>query len=182
MQIDNINIFPTELKIFNFHMEEIQPLIKEVLSQKQKIKEQSNIFSDHGGRGNYFTDYKNPTKLHEYEKLMIMVGNFFINQKKKFEVYNYWSAFYYKDSLHDTHHHSYLLENKLNNYASVLYLTTNGGTTFFSSNHTSIFHDFFIKSEVGKLVLFPSSLLHNVNNKEDGERIIVSSNIGIFNE
>ena len=67
------------------------------------------------------------------------------------------------------------------NFSSVLYLTDHGGTRFYSPNHTSQEHEYFEKSEVGKLIFFPSTLLHDGNNFDVGERIIISSNIAIGN-
>ena len=42
------NVFPTEIKIFQFNISEMQPLIDEVLSKKKEIKKISDVFSDNG--------------------------------------------------------------------------------------------------------------------------------------
>ena len=82
MQLNKFDIFPTEIISFEFNNEEIQPLIEEINKNKKKIKQTSYFYNNPGGVGKYYTDYKNPTKLHEYEKLMMMIGNYFINNKK----------------------------------------------------------------------------------------------------
>lgn len=180
MQLQNFNLFPTEIYSFKFSLQEIQPLLDEILLKEKKIKEVSKYFNKTGGVNNYHTDYANPVKLHEYEKLMIMLSNFFTNKNKTFNVVNYWTAFYKDTSYHEAHTHQNSLENNLNNYSSVLYLTDNGGTKFFSSNYTSIQKNELVKSEVGRIIFFPSNLLHSGINNQNGERIIISSNIGMY--
>tara|TARA_R100001163_G_C5059416_1_gene196115 strand:- start:1636 stop:2190 length:555 start_codon:yes stop_codon:yes gene_type:complete len=180
MQLDKFNIFPTEIISFQFSTEEIQPLINEISKNKKKIKQTSSFYNDVGGVGKYYTDYANPIKLHEYEKLMIMVGNYFINNNKTFNIENYWSAFYLENSIHETHNHVNFIKEKTHNYSTVLYLSNTGGTKFFSSNNTSLIDDITIQSQVGKIIFFPSNLLHSGINNEKGERIIISSNVGIY--
>tara|TARA_R100000030_G_scaffold98385_1_gene88278 strand:+ start:418 stop:969 length:552 start_codon:yes stop_codon:yes gene_type:complete len=181
MKINDENIFATRLFIFEFNKDEIYPLIEEVSNKKTKIKNISKFYSSYTGVGKHYTDYGNSVRLIEYEKIMLVIGNFFINQNKFFNLENYWSAIYYENSLHSTHNHSNLINKREpHNYSCVLYLTDNGGTTFFTSNSTSNDCEFYVKSKVGKLVIFPKSLLHNGVNKEKGERIIISSNISLY--
>ena len=180
MKINNQNIFPTSLFLFEFNKEEIFPLIEEINSKKIKIKNISKFYSSHVQVGKHYTDYGNPIRLIEYEKIMLVISNFFINQNKSFNLEYYWSAIYYENSVHSTHGHSNPNIKEPHNYSCVLYLTDNGGTTFFTPNSTSNDCEFFIKSKVGKLVIFPKTLLHTGVNKEKGERIIISSNIGIY--
>ena len=67
------------------------------------------------------------------------------------------------------------------NYSSVLYLTSEGGTDFYSPNPTSTEGVYTVKSEVGKMIIFPSNLLHGViYNDNKNERMIISANFGIF--
>ena len=91
MKLENLTIFPTEIKVFRFNIPQIQPIIDEVLSKKDQIKQRSDIYSNHGGVGEseYITDYKNPVKLHEFEKLMMIVGSYFAPQNNFFHV-NYY--------------------------------------------------------------------------------------------
>tara|TARA_A100001515_G_scaffold58126_1_gene45898 strand:- start:1197 stop:1784 length:588 start_codon:yes stop_codon:yes gene_type:complete len=191
MQKDNLNIFPTEIKTFQFSISKVQPLIDEVLDKKKLIKKRSAVFSAHGGVGKdseYITDYKNPIKIYEFEKLMTEVGYFFNHHNKNFSITNYWTSFYGKNVLHDTHNHGNFNDTKktTNNFASVFYLTESGGTTFYSPNLTSTTCEVTIKSEVGKFLIFPHNLFHSGNNREEmsGQgnqtRIIMSANIQIF--
>jgi AAA+ ATPase superfamily predicted ATPase len=182
MQLNKFDIFPTEIISFQFNTEEIQPLIDEISKNKKKIKQISDFYNNVGGVGKYYTDYENPTKLHEYEKLMMMIGNYFINNKKTFNIQNYWSAIYFENSIHETHNHVNFIKEKTHNYSTVLYLSNIGGTKFFSSNNTSLIDDITISSRVGKIIFFPSNLLHSGINNEKGERIIISSNIGIHEQ
>ena len=119
---------------------------------------------------------------------MMQVGNFFGSQNKIFSITNYWTAFYGKNVLHDTHLHGNFNDTKRvrNNFASVFYLTQNGGTNFYSPNLTSTVPEVLVKSEVGKFIVFPHNLFHNGNNRQamhgqSGQtRIIMSANIEIF--
>ena len=179
MQLSKFDIFPTEIISFKFSKEEIQPLLDEISKKKNKIK-QTSAFYNGKQIGKYFTDYLNPTKLHEYEKLMIMVGNYFINNNKTFNIGTYWSAIYLQNSIHQTHNHVNFTKDNTHNYSTVLCLSNIGGTKFFNSNSTSAMDEITILSEVGKLIFFPANLLHNGTNDERGERIIISSNVGIY--
>ena len=185
------NVFPTEIKTFQFGIPEVQPLIDEVLSKKKEIKKRSDVFSNHGNLGKdseYITDFRNPIRIFEFEKLMMQVGNFFGSQNKIFSITNYWTAFYGKNVLHDTHLHGNFNDTKRvrNNFASVFYLTQNGGTNFYSHNLKSTVPEVLVKSEVGKFIVFPHNLFHNGNNRQamhgqSGQtRIIMSANIEIF--
>tara|TARA_R100001510_G_scaffold41152_1_gene37512 strand:- start:119 stop:667 length:549 start_codon:yes stop_codon:yes gene_type:complete len=182
MQLNKFDIFPTEIISFEFNNEEIQPLIEEINKNKKKIKQTSYFYNNPGGVGKYYTDYKNPTKLHEYEKLMMMIGNYFINNKKTFNVQYYWSAIYFENSIHETHNHVNFVKEKTPNYSTVLYLSNIGGTRFFSPNNTSLIDEVTVSSRVGKIIFFPSNLLHSGINNEKGERIIISSNVGIYEQ
>ena len=181
MKSHNFNIFPTEITTFEFNKEEIQPLLDEISKSKEKIKETSKYYSNQGGTGEYYTDYGgNPIKLYEYEKLMIMVGTSFVNRQKSFNVTNYWTALYYDNSIHEAHNHVNFLKQNTCNYSSVLSLTNQGGTKFLSSSPTSLIHSEIVNSRVGKLIFFPSNLLHSGVNVTSGERIIISSNLTIY--
>ena len=152
MQIGNIQLFPTDVFTFQFNFEEVKPLLNEVLSKE----------------------------LFEYEKLLQIVGNHFVNARhKKFLLNNYWTAFYKKGGFHGKHIHSNFIDGCDHNYSSVLYLTELGGTRFLSPNPTSIYNTAHIDSKVGLLIFFPSNLLHEAMMDQEGERIIISSNVVI---
>ena len=120
MQQDkNLELFSTNIFVFKFTNKEMEPLINEVLLKKEEIKKRSLVFSNHGGIGDYHTDYRNPIQLHEYEKLMYsMVSHF-----NRFDVNLYWTAFYNKNCLHDKHLHGNFIKGAEYNYSSVLYLS-----------------------------------------------------------
>ena len=72
------------------------------------------------------------------------------------------------------------IKEKTHNYSTVLYLSNTGGTKLFNPNPTSYIDDILISSEVGKIIFFPSNLLHSGINNQKGERIIISSNVEIY--
>jgi|TARA_E500000318_G_scaffold110044_2_gene124480 hypothetical protein len=176
MKIDEKIIFPTKIKKFYFNTNEISPLLSEISKLKNKIKETSYFYNKNNndyGNG-YYTDYENPAKIYEYEKLTMLINSFF--QDKNVQVLNYWTAIYYQNSWHDTHNH----KTHDCNFSSILYLTNNsGGTKFFSPNSTSEMQYHFESSEIGKFIIFPSELFHNVHHNDNSERIIISSNLFI---
>lgn len=177
MIFEHKQLFSTEIRTFKFSISEVNDLITEVLNKKTKIKKVNYLFETNQ-RKNYFTDYKNPVKLYEYEKIINLLQNLYLNEGKNFNVKNYWTAIYGQNSIHSTHNHRNIQDvNHQVNFSSVLYLTNHGGTTFYSPNHTSEVPMHFEKSEVGKLVFFPSTLFHDGNNLDVGERIIISSNL-----
>ena len=177
MQQDKVLIFPTEILTFQFNTEEIRPLIDEVVSKKHEIKKTNSIYNNHGGVGDYFTDFMDPVKLVEYEKLMFIVANFFNNNNNPFIMKNYWTAIYNLSGLHNKHIHANFVKGDEENYSSVLYLTSMGETKFYNPNPTCIHDEAIMASKVGKLIFFPSNLLHSAENHVDGERIIISANI-----
>ena len=176
------HLFTTEFRTFKFSISEMDGLITEILSKKDEIKKIRLLFDSNNQKTNYYTDYKKPTKLYEYEKIMGILHNLYLNEGKSFNIKQYWTALYGQNCIHTTHNHRNIQDIKeQENFSSVLYLTDHGGTTFYSPNHTSETLVHFEKSEVGKLVFFPSTLLHDGNNFDPGERIIISSNIAIGN-
>ena len=175
------SFFSTEVKEIQFSYQEIDPLVSEVLEKKQDIQNKAKIYSSNLGYGSYVTDFPNPIKLHEYEKLNIKIGHMFWNDGYFYDIDKYWTAIYDKNSLHDAHDHLNNIDAvQDNNFSTVLYLTSNGATNFFSSNSTSLSKKETIKSKVGKMIFFPSGLLHSANHQDDGERIIISSNVKIY--
>ena len=177
MQHGNILLFPTEILTFKFNVDEIRPLINEVTSKKNEIKKINSIYSNNGGSGDYYTDFSDPIKLFEYEKLMLSIANYFHSNNTPFFMKNYWTAVYNLKGLHDKHVHTNFVKGEDANYSSVLYLTNMGETLFHNPNPTCIQNQTTIASEVGKLIFFPSNLLHSAENPVEGERIIISSNV-----
>ena len=174
MLISKKEIFPTVIRKFQFNEDEMSALLKEMVDKKEEIKETSFFYSINHYE-NYYTDYKKPTQIREYEALMNLVANQFASQGYTLELGRYWTAIYGKDSAHNAHNHHSLRAN----FSSILYLTDGGSTSLISSNHTSDQHEHFETAEVGKLIIFPASQWHYVTYKESNERIIISSNLRI---
>ena len=177
MQHGNILLFPTEILTFKFNVDEIRPLINEVVGKKDQIKKINSIYNKNGGQDDYYSDFSDPVKLFEYEKLMLSVSNYFHGNNIPFFMKNYWTAIYHLSGLHDKHVHTNFVKGEDANYSSVLYLTNMGETLFHNPNPTCIYDNEFVKSEVGKLIFFPSNLLHSAENFIKGERMIISSNV-----
>ena len=118
MQHGNILIFPTEILTFQFNKEEIRPLIDEVVSKKEEIKKINSIYDNHGGIGDYHTDYMDPVKLIEYEKLMFLILHYFQNNNNSFLMKNYWTAIYSLSGLHNKHVHANFVRGRKTNIFS----------------------------------------------------------------
>ena len=69
------HLFTTEFRTFKFSISEMDGLITEILSKKDEIKKISSLFDSNNQKTNYYTDYKKPTKLYEYEKIIGMIDN-----------------------------------------------------------------------------------------------------------
>ena len=141
-------------------------------SKKNIGKKTSSFYTEHHS-DNYFTDYKNPTKLHQYEILINTVANKYSNEGYSFNLLSYWTAIYGKNSIHNVHQH----DTTDVNFSSILYLTNGGATSFLSSNSTATQREHHETSTVGKLIIFPSSLWHYASYKDESERIIISYQI-----
>jgi len=128
--------------------------------------------------GEFFTDYKNPIQLYEYEKLINEVANKYSNEGLTLNLLNYWTAVYGNNSIHGAHQHDSVGVN----FSTVLYLTNGGATTFLSPHNATNQRVYDEESILGKLVIFPSTLWHYVSYSGDLERIIISSNIQIYGQ
>ena len=171
MIINKQNLFAVTLQKFQFNNEEIKPLLDEVHSKK-------NLITKTRSSNNYFTDYKNPTKLHEYEKLIKKIGDKYSDEGYTLNLVSYWTAIYGKDSIHGAHQHDTMAVN----FSTVLYLTNGGATTFLAPHNATNQRVYDEESTIGKLIIFPSTLWHHASYSGDLERIIISSNIQIYNQ
>ena len=169
MIINKKSIFAATLQIFQFTNEEIKPLIDEVNSKKNLI---TKTKSSH----NYFTDFRNPIQLYEYEKLINEVANKYSDEGLSLNLLNYWTAVYGNHSIHGAHQHDSMGVN----FSTVLYLTNGGATTFLSPHNATNQRVYDEESVIGKLIIFPSTLWHHASYSENQERIIISSNIQII--
>ena len=175
MIINKQDIFPVTIQKFQFNNEEIKPLLDEVHSKKNIIKKTSSFYTKEHSK-DYFTDFKNTTKLYEYEKLINIIANKYSNEGYTLNLVSYWTAIYGKNSIHGAHQHDSIGVN----FSSVLYLTNGGTTTFLAPHNTTTQRVYEEESTVGKLIFFPASLWHEAFYKGDSERIIISSNIQII--
>ena len=169
--INKKNLFAATLQIFQFDNEEMRPLIDEVHSKKNLITKTSSLH-------NYFTDYKNPTQLYEYEKLINEVAKKYSNEGLTLNLLNYWTAVYGNNSIHGAHQHDSMNVN----FSTVLYLTNGGATTFLAPHNATNQRVYDEESTIGKLIIFPSTLWHHASYSGDLERIIISSNIQIYGQ
>ena len=174
--VERVNVFPQEFLEFKFSTELITPLYNEVLEKKDEIKR----ISDHltNSQPDYWTDYSQPVKLNGWEKLLPHVKGYF----SEFEICTcdgHWTAIYGKHGMHGLHAHTEsLFQPKINNFSCILYLTNVGSTTFLNPNTHNI-TEFFIdvKAQQGKLIMFPSNIIHTSNpHNLDREKIIISAN------
>jgi hypothetical protein len=185
MLIEESEIFSVPIKKFQFQKEEITPLLNEYQEKKEAIIQRSSFYihKEEQDISEYATDYSNPITLHEYEKLTMILKNYFENNNYTYALHNYWTAIYNKKGYHKPHVHNSgsLYAPQVNNFASVLHLTSIGRTEFCSPHAMGIEHEHSIKSEVGLLVIFPASLFHSApSSNSNNERVCISANMGIY--
>lgn len=172
----SLDVFATSIMKFQFNQSEIEDLLDEIDQKKNKIKKTSSFYNTTiNGSDEYYTDFLKPTKIHSFEMLMNTVGAYYVSNNLSFNVAHYWTALYGKNSVHEAHNHT---SNNCN-FASILYLTNNGKTTFYTPNFLSKQEFYEEQAEVGKFVIFPSQLFHSVFYKHSAERVIMSANLDI---
>ena len=180
MNAFKLNIFPTQLFVFDFDDKDIEPVVKETIKLESQIKICNYLTPENGMFGNGYTDWSNPIRNKEYEKLLLKVAHELLLKKYKFDIEKYWHSFYIGRSVHQAHIHSSMMRHNFDftNYSSILSLTDLGQTRFLSSNHSSDEVDCEIKSQKGRLIIFPSNLMHDAENTE-GKRMIIAANMSI---
>ena len=169
MDIDTLEYFPTLFYEVNWTEDEILPLLKEVQEKKEKIKIKGNSETD-----DYQTDYSVQEKLLEYEKLIEKVT---FSPKLQYSHIVYWTAIYGEKGYHASHNHNGSLFGQIDpNMSSILYLSNIGGTRFWNPSEMAVTS--FIPSKVGKMIMWPSYILHTAppHEKKNEERFIISSN------
>ena len=140
--------------------------------------------------------YKDKSQLNNYDKTSLFdrvvydqVFNFLneyivpiINKYgyEKFKLINCWNQRYYKNDYHSLHTHN----NGKNNFSCILYVKCkekSSATRFYPPGYPYIvFNEFIdIYPKVGKLVVFPGYLPHEVLPNKDDERLIMSENIEV---
>ena len=175
-EVQKLSVFPQEFFGFRFPEKAIIPLYNEVMEKKNEIKKISEMHDYPSA--DYWTDYDYPVKLYEFEKLIPEnVSEYFKDLKCTCVIY--WTAIYGKYGMHPPHVHAeYLFGKKVKNFSCVLYLTNVGSTIFYNPNiHSATEHNFQIKSQLGKMIMFPVNILHTSNpHNLDKEKIIISAN------
>ena len=158
--IERFNVFPQEFFEFKFSTELITPLYNEVLEKKDEIKRISDMIAGDYATHDYWTDFLQPVKLNEWEKLMSHIRDYFSDFNCACDCY--WTAIYGKHGMHPLHAHlQSLFEPKINNFSCILYLTNVGATTFINPNtHNVTEFSLDIKAQLGKMIMFPSNILH----------------------
>jgi len=183
MKFEAIEHFPTLFYEFTWTEDQIRPLKKEVENKSPSIKWiYENVYApDPRDRvEEYWTDHSKAVELHGYDKLVDEVVDTFL---PKFNCIHqaHWTAISGPRGYHSCHQHSQSnpFETTGPNMSSVLYLSNIGKTHVFNPNQlSSIDPEIFIESVLGKMVMFPSHILHRAlpHMVEGEERMVISSN------
>ena len=181
-----LDLFP--IKFFEIRLDQVDAfnVLNEILRKEDEIRTISYARQDQPN-DEYCTDYpySKDDIIIELESMNLV----FDKIKKKFEENNsiitidrYWTAIYTKTAHHQTHDHSNNILDKVN-YSGILYLTDMGSTTFYSTNPSSFENIFRSRSEVGKILIFPSTIPHSVQPiLDESKRVVVAFNCEIRNK
>ena len=177
------DVFPQTFYEFYFPQNIMTPLCNEVIKNKDKIKKINDIHYADGTAiaVDYWTDFQESVKLNEMEKIIHHVGRYFKDMRVNCD--RYWTAIYGKYGVHDSHIHSKpLFGSNICNLSSILYLTNIGSTKFHNpSTHNVMDTEVVIFSHIGKMIMFPSNILHSSPpHNVEKEKIIISANWQIF--
>jgi|TARA_E500000318_G_scaffold40515_1_gene38796 hypothetical protein len=177
------SIFPTNIFVFDFDVDEVSSVISDFIIDEENMKRVDNNNPNNGSCGSYYTDFYNPCTNKAYEKLLDNIYYFFQERKMNATLIAYWSAVYIDHAMHSAHVHSSKMRPNFDNcnYSSVLCLSDLGETRFLSSNNCSDDVDYIYSSKVGRMLVFPSNLFHDASSNKTGIRRIISSNLEIKN-
>lgn len=178
--INQVELFPTTFFNLQIDPNACRNLLSEIEQQKDSMKIISNATQNQSTR-DYITDYSSPTKLEWFEKIWNQaVVEDFEQMGMKISLVYYWCAIYSHNAVHSKHtHRSGYLDST--NYSGILYLSNIGNTTFYSPNHTSKISEQNYESSFANMILFPSTVIHEVKpHQNDGnQRYVVSFNVVI---
>ncbi len=192
MKMKMVEVFPTLFYDFDFPQDQIRPLCEEIQDKKEELKKR--YYNDHHTLAthseplsdDYWTDYINPITFPTYEKIVREeIPSRFLPEISCKHL-EHWTAIYGEKGYHGLHNHNPTLhvEDSIN-MSSILYLSDIGHTLFFNPRQGTdeIQRCIEIRSVVGKMVMFPSHILHIVNphGKTGKERVIMSSNWQVYN-
>ena len=186
MKMKIVEVFPTLFYAFEFSQDQIRPLCEEIQDKKEELKRR--YYNDHSEPipDDYWTDYVNPITFPTYEKIVReeILSRFLPEMKCKHLAY--WTAIYGEKGYHGLHNHNLsLYDNVIINMSSILYLSDIGHTVFYNPRQGTdeIQRHIEIPSVVGKMIMFPSHILHvaNPHGITGKEKVIMSSNWQVYN-
>ena len=184
--LNGLDLFPIRFFEINLDQVDAYNVLNEILRKEDEIKLISSTRQLQSA-DEYITDY--PYNSHSAIVELESMGLVFDKVKTVFEENNsiididqYWTAIYTKTAHHSTHDHSSNILDKIN-YSGILYLTDIGHTTFYSTNPSSFYNDFKINSQLGKIIIFPSTIPHSVEpTMDESKRVVVAFNCEIRNK
>lgn len=176
-----LQVFPTNL--FEFQVQEnalLLSLLEEIDSKKDQISLVSST-SETQSVDNYKTDYSCPVELQNFEKIFDHLKEHCESRFGiKIKLCEYWTAIYKNGSFHQKHVHNFTILDEIN-YSGILYLTNHGETIFYNSSLYSYENIFKYPSRLGNIILFPASMVHEVECHigSENERYVVPFNINM---
>jgi len=181
-----LDLFP--IKFFEIRLDQVDAfnVLNEILRKEDEIRLISSTRQNQSA-DEYATDYPYNkdsviVELESISSVFNKVKTTFEENNSIIDIDQYWTAIYTKTAHHSTHNHSSNILDKIN-YSGILYLTDIGHTTFYSTNPSSFENKFDSKSEVGKILIFPSTIPHSVEpTMDESKRVIVAFNCEIRNK
>jgi hypothetical protein len=181
-----LDLFP--IRFFEIRLDQVDAfnVLNEILRKEEDIRLISSTRQTQSAT-EYITDYpyQQDDKIVELESISSVfdkVKNTFEENNSTIDIGGYWTAIYSKTAHHGTHDHSSNILDRIN-YSGILYLTDIGSTTFYSTNPSSFENRFYSKSEVGKILIFPSTIPHSVEpTLDESKRVVVAFNCEIRNK
>jgi len=172
----SVDFFP--IKCFLTKIESYQDILAEAILNKEKIQEVS-IAQGRTCSPNHFTDFGGTVKNKSFEENLKKALLPLVEEHKlQVDVIDYWTAFYQEGSLHEPHLHKDHIFDRCN-YSGILYLTSIGGTDFFSPHNMSDQSIVTVNGTAGDVFIFPSLLPHTFAQSVQGDRVIISFNLSI---
>lgn len=189
--MQKFSLFPCELLELKYEdFENCNDLIKYIQHHVEKYKYayQQNVGEENVGKI-YYTNFFTEVTDERIESCLNKFKQFICDSFKEFEIQcnisNCWFAVYDKNAVHLPHIHSTDIGPKLGlhspgQYSGILYLTSIGDTIFYSPNALSRDMTFNSQSTFGKVIIFPSQLIHSVGpHNQDVLRYVISFNMSL---
>lgn len=166
--MNDLDVFPIKFFEHDLPKEYCDDLLKEI---KDK----------HPTSAVYYTDYDDPVKLDLITVLERDLRITFEHAGLEFKLSQYWVSIYRDDAMHPPHTHKENVFHR-DNYSGILYLTDIGSTSFYNPS-TCMFqkNSLKIQSEYGKIVMFPSDMIHWAEpTRSDKYRYVVPFNFQLY--